>query len=171
MRAQRVRGLPSLAPGGEGQTSSLTDTRGLAQSSPSTALSGRDTCHLPAPPTACGTRGALACILSLILKHPISAAPCPGEKQTGQGPGTAGGRPLTPQPGARTLSSTHAIHTDRQAALTVPPRDRPPPAHLDGAVVELLGPHLRDAELKAVELWLVSGVRTIYGRRIGFTAS
>lgn len=95
-----------------------------------------------------------------LLKHPIKAAPGPGEKRAGQGPGGAGGPTLTPQPGAQT-----------PPVSTAPPRPRPPPEHLDGAVVELLGPDLGDAELKAVELWLVSGVRTVCGRRTGFTAS
>lgn len=81
-----------------------------------------------------------------------------------------------PEKGWRTAAhtaagSTHAIRIDLRAAVTAPPWDHPPPAHLDGAVVELLGPHLGDAELKAVQLRLVSGVRAICRRRTGFTAS
>ena len=99
------------------------------------------------------------CLPVLSPEAPYKSSPVSRGKASRPGPWGAGGPTLAPPvPPVNLLS-------------TAPPRPRPPPAHLDGAVVERLGPHLRDAELKAVELWLVSGVRTVCGRRTGFTAS
>ena len=38
--------------------------------------------------------------------------------------------------------------------------------YLDGAVVELLRPNLGNTDLKAVKLWLISGVRAICKKRV-----